>query len=180
MNIMKRIAVVLGSSVFGLSLLVAACDRNAGAAAGAAGTGAAPAAAEGVAGPTVDATNYKIELKSATGYTANKEASFDIVVTTKGEYHVNDEFPTKFKTLEGNKNVTYPQAKVEKAKDAAAFVLTKCSKDSKDSCTMKVTVKFTPTAAGKQKVGGELSFGVCNKDSCLIEKKALDAEITVN
>lgn len=179
MDIMKRIAVVLGSSVVGLSLLVAACDRNAGAAAGAAGTSAA-APAEGVAGPSVDATNYKIELKSGSSYAANKEATFEIVVTTKGEYHVNDEFPTKFKTLDTNKSVTYPQAKIEKLKDAAAFTLTKCSKDSKDSCTMKVTVKFTPTAAGKQKVGGELSFGVCNKDSCLIEKKALDAEITVN
>ena len=101
-----------------------------------------------------------------------------IIVKTKGEYHVNDEFPSKFKVLE-SANVTYAQAKIEKLKDASAFALTKCSQDSKDSCTMVLTVKFTP-AKGATKIGGELSFGVCNKDSCLIEKKSLDSDIKVN
>lgn len=175
MNTMKRIAVVSGTAVLGLSVFVVACDKSAGAAAGAVGS---PAGASAVGSASVDATNYKLELKPEASYAAGKEGTFQIIVKTKGEYHVNDEFPSKFKVLE-SANVTYAQAKIEKMKDASAFALTKCNKDSKDSCTMVLTVKFTP-AKGATKVGGELSFGVCNKDSCLIEKKSLDSDIKVN
>jgi hypothetical protein len=44
---------------------------------------------------------------------------------------------------------------------------------------LKITVKFTPDQAGKLTVGGELQTGVCNKETCLVEKKQLDLQIPV-
>ena len=171
MNIMKRIAVVLGAGGVGVSLLVAACDRKADAAAA-----ATPVA---VVGSSSAATaTYTIELKPAASYKKGVEGTFEVIVKTKGEYHVNEEYPTKL-TPEKVPEVTYAQPKLEKLKDPTAFALTKCGAGSKDSCTMVVTVKFTPQA-GATKVAAVLSFGVCNKDSCQIEKKTLDADIKVN
>lgn len=156
-------------AVFALGL---ACDRTPGASAAA---GAAPAA--GPAASTVETAAYKLEIKPVGTYKKGQPATFEVILKTKGDQHVNEEYPTKFKAAEGA-GITYEQPKLEKMKHADAFALEKCA-SGKDMCTLKITVKFTPDQAGAVKVGGELNVGVCNKETCLVEKKTLDLSINV-
>jgi hypothetical protein len=152
----------------------AACDRKADAAIAPA---LAPAPA-GSAGPSADTANYKVEVKAVGTYKKGQAGTFEIVLKTKGDYHVNDEYPTKFKAPEKPENVTYGKELISRAKDADAWSTEKCA-SGKDSCTLKLTVPVTPTATGSVKLGGTLHFGVCNAATCLIEKQTLELPVTV-
>ena len=99
-------------------------------------------------------------------------------VRTKGEFHINEEYPTKFaaSTAPG---VTYATPKLARTTQPEVFALKPCA-SGKDNCTLELTVKFTPEQSGTVSVGGELSVGVCNKDNCLFEKKALALSVPVS
>jgi len=167
----------LSLSLLVSSLVVAfgssACDRTSDAHAAV----TPPVAADKV-GPSADTTSYKVELKAVGTYTKGKEGTFEIVLKTKNDYHVNDEYPAKFKAPEKPVDVTYPKDTIARLKDAAAWSTEKCA-SSKDNCTIKVTVPFTPTASGTVKIGGTFHVGVCNAGSCLIEKPTLELGVTV-
>ncbi|HEY6079950.1 MAG TPA: hypothetical protein VIW29_14150, partial [Polyangiaceae bacterium] len=55
-------------------------------------------------------------------------------------------------------------------------------KDAAKLDTMKAVmpVSFTPDAAGKRTVAGQLSFSVCTEDKCLMEKRDLALEVSVD
>jgi hypothetical protein len=40
-------------------------------------------------------------------------------------------------------------------------------------------VSFTPDAAGKRTVAGQFAFSVCTEDKCLMEKRDLSLDVTV-
>jgi hypothetical protein len=165
-TVLSLLTTTAAVAVFGL-----ACDRTSGASAAPAPAAVAPA------GPSAETASYKVELKAVGAYKKGQPSTFEVVLKTKEGFHVNEEYPTKFKVAEGP-GVTYAQAKLEKAKDAAAFAFQDCP-SGKDKCTMKISVKFTPEQAGNVKIGGEISVGVCNAETCLVEKKQLDLAVPV-
>jgi len=155
----------LAIGAFGL-----ACDRTPDAA-------AAPSAPAAPASASVDNDKYTLEMKAVGKYEKSKPGTVQLVLKTKGDFHVNEEYPTKFKTSKTD-GVKYDADVVSKAKLPEAFVMDKCA-SGKDNCTLTVTVKFTPEASGNVKLTGELNVGVCNKETCLVEKKILDLSVPV-
>ena len=161
-------------SVFGLAavaLAAVACDRTQSSPAP-----APPATAS--AGPVADTPAFRAELKAVGAYKKGEPATYEVVVQTKSPYHVNDEYPAKFKAADAN-GIKHAEAKLERNKHADAFATEPCGGESKDACTLKITVKFTPDQSGTVRVGGLLDVGVCNKDQCLVEKKQLDLTVPV-
>lgn len=171
---MKTTLLTLVSTSVAVVAFGLACDRTPGAAAAPAD---APAAAP--AESKFDTNSYTLEIKPVGKYKKGEEGTFQIVLKTKPGYHVNEEYPTRF-TAADAAGVKYAQAKLHKAKDGAAFAFADCSEKKDEKCTLTITVKFTPEQSGNVKVGGELNAGVCNKDSCLTEKKTLELSVPVS
>lgn len=66
-----------------------------------AATKAPPSDAPRTSGPgkaRIDADNYVVEAKSTGPVKAGQESTIEISLTTKGEYHINKQYPYKFKT----------------------------------------------------------------------------------
>jgi len=172
---MQRIVVFV---VLGGLALVAGCQRsgsnegtNAAPSSPAASPSAAPAAA------AFDHPSYSVGLEPVGSYKKGEASSFKIVVRTKGEFHINEEYPTKFSAT-ASPGVQYAMPKLARAAQPDAFALKPCA-SGKDNCTLELTVKFTPEQTGTVQIGGELSVGVCNKDNCLFEKKTLSMPVPV-
>lgn len=151
--------------------LAAACDRTP------SGPAPAPApSAAAAAGPVTETDSFRAELKAIGAYKKGEPATYEVVVQAKGPWHVNDEYPAKFKTADGN-GVKHAEPKLERNKHVDAFATEACAQNSKDACTLKITVKFTPEQAGTIRLGGTVDVGICNKDQCLVEKKQLDLAV---
>ncbi|GAC1351248.1 MAG: hypothetical protein NVS3B20_02300 [Polyangiales bacterium] len=176
---MNRTAITLASGLAALAALgaiEAGCDRTPNAQA--AESAIAPVI-EAAAAPAADTGSYRVEVKAVGSYKKGAASTFEIVLKTKADYHVNEEYPAKFKPVDAKEaGVSYPKEKLERAKDGDAFVLEKCV-SGKDNCTLRVKVAFTPTQSGTVKIGGLLNVGVCNAATCLIEKQALELSVPV-
>lgn len=173
-RIMKTTLFAVASTALSIAAFGLACDRTPDAS-------AAPSSPAAPASASVDTDKYSLELKPVGKYAKDKEGVVQIVLKTKGDFHVNDEYPTKFKAAKSD-GVKYDVEILSKAKQPDAFVMEKCAAGAgKDafSCTLTVNVKFVPTASGTAKLSGELNVGVCNKETCLVEKKTLDLSVPV-
>ncbi len=130
---------------------------------------AAPGADSGAAAPAAPAaskyneTAFDLELQPKGEYASGKAGEADIVLNAKAPFHVNQQYPYKFK-LKESPGVTYPNMVV--GKDAVKL----------EPARATVPVAFTADA-GKHTVTGQLSFSVCTDDKCVIEKRDLALEI---
>lgn len=97
---------------------------------------------------------------------AGKPGALSVVLVAKPPYHVNDKYPIKLK-LKETPGVKYDNMVV--GKDAVKLEATKAV----------MPVSFTPDAAGKRTVAGQLAFSVCTEDKCLMEKRDLLLDVTV-
>lgn len=121
----------------------------------------------GVGAAKVEGDNYVVEAKADAGYKATLEGTFEVSITAKGNYHINPQFPIRWKSGEAPENVTYSKP-----------VLTR------DDGTFKETsgsfkVPFSASKAGKYTVGGSLSVSFCSEKNCLMEKVPVDIDVTV-
>jgi hypothetical protein len=134
---------------------------------------AAPAAAapEAVAAPTGAAkfsdTAFELSLDAPkASLKAGQPGTVEIVLAAKAPFHVNDKYPIKLKLKET------PGVKYEKlviGKDAVKL----------EAMKAVMPVSFTPDAAGKRTVAGQLAFSVCTEDKCLMEKRDLVLDVNV-
>jgi hypothetical protein len=136
-------------------------------------TAALPAPAESavaVAAPAADAVskyseaNFDLTLAPKGSYASGQAGEAEIVLAAKAPFHVNQNYPYKFKLKEAaglkfaNLVVTKEAVKLEPARAT-------------------LPVAFTPESAGKHTVAGQLSFSVCTDDKCMIEKRELALQI---
>lgn len=164
--------------------LIAVCAIALGCQRSAPDTGAAPAPSASAAAsalvpvPYFEHPNYAITLQADGPFKKGQPASFKVILRSKAGFHINEEYPTKFSAAV-SPEVTYPTPKLARAAQPEAFKLVACPSGN-DHCSLELTVKFTPEQAGSFKVGGELSLGVCNKDNCIFDKRALAVDVTAS
>lgn len=118
-------------------------------------------------GPKVDAEQYVVEIKAAGEYKAAKEGTVEVTLVPKGVYHINTQFPAKFKAAEPADGVTYSK------------VLLKREDGKFDEKKGSFTVPFVAAKAGKAKVGGTLHFSVCSESQCVMDKKEIEVAVDV-
>jgi hypothetical protein len=132
---------------------------------------AAPAkdgAASIAKGSKADTEAYTVELKAAGDYKATQEGNTDLLITSKGDFHINPKFPVKFKLTDpAPEGVKYPKALLKR--EDGTFSDTKGS----------FKVPFVAAKSGTAVVSGVLSLSVCNDKQCLMEKLDLELEVDV-
>lgn len=131
-----------------------------------AATAEAAAPAVGAAANKLSEPSFDLELRAKGPYTAGQQAEAEIVLDAKPPYKVNEEYPYKFKLKEAS-GVKFASAVV--GKDVAKL----------EKLKVTMPVAFTPEAAGKCTVAGQLAFSVCTDDKCLIEKRDLALVVDV-
>lgn len=127
-----------------------------------------PEEPEAPPGPVAEDPTYELRATAAGPYTAGSEASFQIQLTPRGEYHVNQDFPMEI-ALSGPDGVTLPGDTLGNG-DAAEFT----------EETARFDVPFTAAAAGEHTVTAEVDFAVCTPQACFPEHRTLALAVAVN
>lgn len=135
-------------------------------------TGPPGTAASATASAKPDVEGEQKKMPSFTAYLAAKPsykkgepATVTAIVNALGEYHVNQEYPYKFKMGTAPAGVSYPEAIVRAV--------------SRTEKKATMSIPFTPSAAGNATISGELSLSVCTDSNCVIEKAQLSVTAKV-
>lgn len=115
----------------------------------------------------LETENYLVEIAAAGPFKAGVEGSARVTLTTKGVYHINAQYPYRFKAAAPPSGLSYPKPVLQRAdgqfeEKRAVFNLA-----------------FVASQAGKFNVGGTFHMSVCSSGSCLVEKAPLDVTVTV-
>jgi hypothetical protein len=133
-------------------------------------TSAPSAAPDTPAGPAQAAyreSAFDVVIRPVPPFAAGKPGVVEVQLDAKGDYHLNDTYPYRFKTHAAD-GVTYSVATY--SKDAMKVEGTRG--------TMRLEV--TPASPGARSVSGLFLFSVCSAERCLVEKRELAAEFSVD
>jgi len=124
-------------------------------------------AATGVGTAKVSDSSFELSLEPKAGLKAGQAGNVEVVLLAKAPFHVNDKYPIKLK-LKETAGLKYESLTL--GKDAVKLE------------TMRATlpVAFTPERAGKFTVAGQFAFSVCTDDKCLMEKRDLALDVSVD
>jgi len=102
---------------------------------------------------------YELKLVAPSSISKGKQATFDVVLVTKGAFHINDEYPYRFTCDTRAEGVKYPKPKLGR-------------KDGTFGKTRAViSVPFIPQKSGTVRLGGDYRFSVCSAQNCLMKRK---------
>jgi hypothetical protein len=120
-------------------------------------------------GPSADAANYTVKISPEGGCHKAETCAFNVTLEAKGDYHINDKYPYKFKTQEpAAPGLRYPKPVV--GRDDGKFEEKKAV----------LHVPFVSDTPGDKKVGGTLSLSVCSAQNCLMDKQTLETTVKVD
>ena len=125
------------------------------------------AEAPGPAQPEYHESAFDVVLRPVPPFAAGKPGKVEIVLDAKGEYHMNETYPYRFKTH---------------ASDGVAYAAPTFSKDSMrlEGTKGTMTLEVTPASPGEKSVSGLFLFSVCSAERCLVEKRELMAKLAVD
>jgi len=111
--------------------------------------------------------NYVVQITAADPVKVGVEGTAKVTLTTKGVYHINPQYPYRFKAATPPSGLSYPKPVLQRGdgqfeEKRAVFNL-----------------PFVASQAGKFNVGGTLHMSVCSSGNCLVEKPPLDVTVTV-
>ena len=133
-------------------------------------TAATPAPASESAFPAAakfETANYLVEIAAPGPFKAGVAGTAKVTLTTKGAYHINAQYPYRFKAAAPPNGLSYPKPVLQRAdgqfeEKRAVFNLA-----------------FVASQAGKFNVGGAFHMSVCSADNCLVDKPSLDVTVSV-
>jgi hypothetical protein len=144
-----------------------ACGKVSEAAPGAV-TNQAPPLGAGPSVPSIENANYRAQIRPAGACKKDQLCATEVLVEAKGEYHINDKYPYKFKLEDPPPPaMRYPKPVVGK-EDATM-----------DEHKVVLKVPFVSEATGDKKVSGTLSLSVCSAANCLMDKQPLEVTVKV-
>jgi hypothetical protein len=160
-------AVLCVAALVGLAVVGSGCGQSE--AATPRGAGAeVPAAPSPAAKSKVEDAIYSLEMKPTGTYKSGQEGAVEVVLVSKGDYHINDKYPIKFKVAEpAPDGVSYPKPLLKR--EDGAF--------EENKGVLKVP--FIAAKSGTTKVAGVLSFSMCSTGNCLMQKQELEAAVDV-
>jgi hypothetical protein len=110
---------------------------------------------------------FRLESSVPSSVKAGESFQVKLVLSAKAPYHVNAEYPHRFKVM----SVAGGKADSEMVtRDPAKLT----------AASLELLVPMTASGIGKGELVGELSFSLCTADKCLMEKRKLKAEFVVN
>lgn len=160
----------------GSALALLGCSRSPAEAAREPAPSAVPSPAPGPAAPAgsrVEKEAFRVALEPPGGAKAGEAATARIVVTARGSYHVNRDYPMAFRP-DATSTARFAGERVSLGEGA---VWTACAATPGEACEVSAPFGFTAPAGGDSRLSGTAAFSVCNPDRCLIEKVSLSASV---
>jgi hypothetical protein len=150
LGIAASTAVVSGSSTAGMGAGLRADDRH------------------GPAGSRAETSDYTAEITAAGVYKAGSEGNVVVSVVAKGTYHINPQYPYKFKVIvPAADGLTYPKPTLQRS-------------DGKFEETRGTfQLPFVAAKAGKTTIGGTLHLSVCSAANCVVDKVPLEVAVDI-
>ncbi len=119
-------------------------------------------------GPKSETENYIAEMKASGDYKAGSEGLVEVTFATKGDYHINKQYPYKFKATDpAPEGLSFPKPILQRADGSF--------EEKKGS----FKVPFLVSKAGKATVSGTLSLSVCSDANCIMDKVPLELAVDV-
>jgi hypothetical protein len=159
-------------SVVCLALGVAACSKNRDAAALGAADTLAVSAPLADCGHAVCATNFFIDTVVA-DCAARSPCSMTVKLFATGEFHINDEYPYRFKA-DDTSGIAFLGTD---AGGMNAFSKAAGDWQKSEEKSGAMTVNFSPAERGTKTIGGTFKLSVCSAQSCLLEQRQLTASV---
>jgi hypothetical protein len=125
------------------------------------------------AGSRAEGEAYQLALELPATAKAGEAAAARVVVTARGPYHVNRDYPMAFRPDTAS-TARFPGERVPLGEGA---VRTACAAFPGEDCTVSAPLAFTAAVPGPTRLSGTVAFSVCNPDRCLIEKVPLAATV---
>jgi hypothetical protein len=141
----------------------------------AASVGPASAAQAADCAHSVCTDNLFIDAAPDDGCAAGSACRLTLTLVATGDFHVNDEYPYRFKADDA------PGVTFLGTDEAGKNVFTKSAGDWKriDAKSGAMTVKFTPQTRGAATLGGVLKLSVCSGATCQLEQSRVSAVVAV-
>ena len=118
--------------------------------------------------PSLENANYRAEMKAEGPCKKDATCTAQVVVEAKGEYHINDKYPYRFKLDDPPpEGIKYPKPVVGK------------EDGTMDERKVVLKVPFVSESSGAKKVAGTLSLSVCSAANCLMDKQPLEVTVKV-
>jgi hypothetical protein len=119
--------------------------------------------------------NFFIDVIVPSGCAAQATCTIALKLVATGDYHVNDEYPYRFKADEVS------AVRFEGADGAGKNVFSKLAGDwqKSDAKSGVMSVKFTPLEKGTVAIAGTFKLSVCSPENCLLEQRKVSASVVV-
>lgn len=120
------------------------------------------------AGAKAETENYVVEIKGDGAYKAGAEGTVTVTLVTKGDYHINKQYPYKFKATDpAPEGVTFSKPVLQRGDGTF------------EEKTGSFKVPFTAAKAGRATVGGTFYLSVCSDANCVMDKVPLELAVDV-
>jgi hypothetical protein len=168
---------VRGSSLFlvaaSLALLAAGCGKDSRASTGGGDPGKPVATAD--CGHTVCGSNFFIDSAPVGKCTVGQTCSVAMTLVATGEFHINDEYPYKFKAddaAEVRFLGTDPAGSAVFSKQAGSW-------QKSDEKKGVMTVTFQATSKAPRTIAGTFKLSVCSAQNCQLEQQQVSTTVAV-
>jgi hypothetical protein len=127
--------------------------------------------------PKPESKNYKLTTALDGDCKAQATCVLAIKLEAAGEFHINKEYPYKFKAEAA---ATTPTVEFEGTDAAGKNVFSKGAGDFKIDSEKVATmrVRFKPAAKGNVTIGGTYKMSVCSAKECQLESQEVTATVT--
>ncbi len=120
------------------------------------------------AGAHAEADAYTADIAPAGACVHGADCSVVVTLTAKPGYHINAQYPYKFKLADAPSGVSYVKPVIQRADGTF------------DEKKGSLPVPFKAANPGKVTIVGTLSLSVCSDATCVIEKPELSVDVNVN
>jgi len=157
-----------------LGLLASACGKDSRAASQGRDDLAAPAQ-HADCSHSACGSNFFLDVAPTADCAAGATCSLTIKLVATGEFHINEDYPYKFKADDA------PGVEFLGADPAGKNVFSKAASDWKkrDEKSGAMTVAFRAADKGSKNVGGTFKLSVCSAQTCQLEQQQLQATVAV-
>jgi hypothetical protein len=136
----------------------------------------APRPADGACKHAACADNFFVDTAASNDCAAGAPCSVTVKLVALGDFHVNDEYPYRFKADDT------PGVDFGGTDALGKGVFSKPAGDwhKDDAKSGAMTVKFTPREKGSKTISGTFKLSVCSVQNCLLEQRQLSVPVVAH
>ncbi|HEY6464315.1 MAG TPA: hypothetical protein VIY73_29305 [Polyangiaceae bacterium] len=156
------------------ALASVACNKDGHAASQGTDTAAVPSS-QANCGHTACGSNFFVDAVAPADCVQGAKCTVDVKLVATGQFHINDEYPYKFKADDA------PGVEYLGADAAGKNTFSRDAKDWKktDEKSGVMTLAFRADDKGQKTVGGTFKLSVCSAQNCQLEQQPVKATVAV-